>query len=145
MCVQCRLSQRDSEAKLACGAFASLLLPSTASSSPQRGGINNSSKATTGDTQMCNSRKGKPHLRSRLASFHSVSINLKIWRVNMSCLRSGKYVKTKEKYQLEYFQKQSCGEMLPLPSPFLKIIPSMSPDSSLLLYTIHSGFILESM
>lgn len=53
-------------------------------------------KTRSGDTQMW---KRQTHLRSRLASFHSLSISLKIWSVNMSCLRSGKCVKTKGKHQ----------------------------------------------
>lgn len=52
LCLRRLPSQRDSEAKLACGDLASLLLSGTASSSLQRGGINSSTKTRTEDTQM---------------------------------------------------------------------------------------------
>lgn len=46
----------------------------------------------------------KTHLRSRFASFQRRSINLKIWRVNMSCLRS------RSKSQDEYWESASVWE-----------------------------------
>lgn len=47
----------------------------------------------------------KAHLRSRLASFQSRSINLKIWRVNMSCLRSAEREQVRKRYVLKKFFK----------------------------------------
>lgn len=87
----------------------------------------------------------KTHLRSRLASFHSRSINLKIWRVNMSCLRSRKreWVRKKEqkfsqfqKVDLKVISTPHHHDSIYLPS--LPTLFSFIPLPSPLSYRLHS-------
>lgn len=69
-----------------------LLHPTRASPSLQRAGKKQARQSLSHAQMQAqkNQNKKTPHLRSRLASFQSRSINFKIWRVNMSCLRSRK-------------------------------------------------------
>lgn len=79
-------SESGSEVQLACGDVALLaLLPL-----PHR-----EEEQTTPKDQIRRYADVETHLRSRLASFHSRSMSLRIWSVSMSCLRSGECVRTK--------------------------------------------------
>lgn len=83
----------------------------------------------------------KTHLRSRFASFQRRSINLKIWRVNMSCLRSrskrqDEYWKSVSVWKKRQYLARRMTFLLPSLCHFLLLLISTFPNPPPLIPTV---------